>query len=199
VFRLPSTCFAEEDGSLTNSGRWLQWHWKGADPPGEARGDPEIIAGLFTRIRAMYARDGGAFADPIVNLTWAYKIPAAPAPDEIAVEYNGKALADLTDPKDATKVLVKAGDQMPGFAFLRDDGTTSCGCWIYSGAWTQAGNQMARRDRLSIRYRPNAELGVGVARQSANPVQPRFQRPVGQALGPQTQVGVLERQGLGRC
>ncbi len=146
VFRLPSTCFAEEEGSLTNSGRWLQWHWKGADPPGEARGDPEIIAGLFTRIRAMYAKDGGAFADPIVNLTWAYKIPAVPAPEEIVLEYNGKALADLTDPKDATKVLVKAGDQMPGFAFLRDDGTTSCGCWIYSGAWTQAGNQMARRD-----------------------------------------------------
>ncbi len=146
VFRLPSTCFAEEEGSLTNSGRWLQWHWKGADPPGEARGDPEIIAGLFTRIRAMYAKDGGVFPDPIVNLTWAYKIPAVPAPEEIAMEYNGKALADLTDPKDATKVLVKAGDQMPSFAFLRDDGTTSCGCWIYSGAWTQAGNQMARRD-----------------------------------------------------
>lgn len=28
VFRLPSTCFAEEDGSIANSGRWLQWHWK---------------------------------------------------------------------------------------------------------------------------------------------------------------------------
>src|SRR5690606_21030389 len=29
---------------------------------------------------------------------------------------------------------------------LRTDGSTSCGCWIFSGAWTQAGNQMARRD-----------------------------------------------------
>ncbi|KAE9826878.1 formate dehydrogenase, partial [Escherichia coli] len=29
VFRLPSTCFAEENGSIVNSGRWLQWHWKG--------------------------------------------------------------------------------------------------------------------------------------------------------------------------
>jgi len=38
VFRLPSSCFAEENGSLTNSGRWLQWHWKGAEPPGEAKG-----------------------------------------------------------------------------------------------------------------------------------------------------------------
>ena len=39
VFELPTTCFAEEDGSLTNSGRWLQWHWAGADAAGrgEAR------------------------------------------------------------------------------------------------------------------------------------------------------------------
>lgn len=37
VFRLPTTCFVEEDGSIANSGRWLQWHWKGAEPPGEAK------------------------------------------------------------------------------------------------------------------------------------------------------------------
>ena len=30
VIQLPSTCFAEDEGSLTNSGRWLQWHWPGA-------------------------------------------------------------------------------------------------------------------------------------------------------------------------
>jgi formate dehydrogenase major subunit len=152
VFRLPSTCFAEEDGSLTNSGRWLQWHWKGAEPPGEAKGDPEIIANLFSRIRAMYAKDGGAFPDPITKLTWAYKIPGSPSAEELAMEYNGKALADVLatvdpkNPKEPPKVLVKAGEQVPGFGMLRDDGSTSCGCWIYSGAWTQAGNQMARRD-----------------------------------------------------
>jgi formate dehydrogenase major subunit len=146
VYRLPSTCFAEEDGSLTNSGRWLQWHWKGAEPPGEAKGDAEIIAGIFRRMRAMYAKDGGAYADPVVNLTWQYKNPWSPSADELAMEYNGKALVDLTDAKDATKVLLPAGQQLPSFASLRDDGSTSCGCWIYSGAWTQAGNQMARRD-----------------------------------------------------
>lgn len=146
VFRFPSTCFAEEDGSLTNSGRWLQWHWKGAQPPGEAKGDPEIIAELFTRLKAAYVKEGGAFPDPIVNLTWPYKIAHSPSAEELAMEYNGKALADVTDPKDKSKVLVKAGEQVPGFAMLRDDGSTACGCWIYSGAWTQAGNQMARRD-----------------------------------------------------
>ncbi|PTT80089.1 formate dehydrogenase-N subunit alpha [Pelomonas sp. HMWF004] len=146
VFRFPSTCFAEEDGSLTNSGRWLQWHWKGAEPPGEAKGDPEIIAELFTRMRAAYAKEGGAFPDPIVNLSWPYLQPSNPSAEELAKEYNGKALADVLDPKDPTKVLVKAGEQIGGFGQLRDDGSTSAGCWIYAGAWTQAGNQMARRD-----------------------------------------------------
>ncbi|HEY1392542.1 MAG TPA: molybdopterin dinucleotide binding domain-containing protein, partial [Methylibium sp.] len=146
VFRLPSTCFAEEDGALTNSGRWLQWHWKGAPPPGEAKGDAEIMAEIYTRLRKAYAKDGGAFPDPIVNLSWPYKIPNSPSPEELAMEYNGKALADLTDPKDPTKLLAKAGEQLSGFGLLRDDGSTSSGCWIYAGAWTQAGNQMARRD-----------------------------------------------------
>jgi len=146
VFRFPSTCFAEEDGSLTNSSRWLQWHWKGANPPGEAKGDPEIIAEIFNRLKAKYKKDGGAFPDPILNLTWPYKIANNPSAEELAMEFSGKALADLTDPKDPTKVLAKKGDQIAGFGVLRDDGTTSCGCWIYAGAWTQAGNQMARRD-----------------------------------------------------
>jgi formate dehydrogenase major subunit len=39
VFRLPTTCFAEERGSLVSSSRVLQWHWQGAEPPGEARSD----------------------------------------------------------------------------------------------------------------------------------------------------------------
>lgn len=146
VFRFPSTCFAEEDGSLTNSGRWLQWHWKGAEPPGEAKGDAEIIAELFLRLKAAYQKDGGAFPDPILNLTWPYKIPHSPSPEELAMEANGKALADVTDPKDPTKVLAKAGEQLAGFGLLRDDGSTSSGCWIYAGSWTQGGNQMARRD-----------------------------------------------------
>lgn len=62
------------------------------------------------------------------------------------MEYNGRALADLVDPKDASKVLLRAGQQVPGFGMLRDDGSTASGCWIYAGAWTEAGNQMARRD-----------------------------------------------------
>jgi formate dehydrogenase major subunit len=146
VFRLPSSCFAEEDGSLVNSGRTLVWHWHGADPPGEAKHDPEIIASLFTRLRALYQKEGGTFPDPILNLAWDYKIATKPSPEELAREFNGKALADVPDPKDPSKILSKEGEQLATFGHLRDDGTTSCGNWLFCGSYTQAGNMMDRRD-----------------------------------------------------
>jgi len=146
VFRLPSGCFAEENGSIVNSARWLQWHWKAADPPGEAKGDQAILAGIFLKLREMYARDGGAFPDPILNLNWPYLKPHEPTPEELAQEFSGKALKDVTDPADPNKILVRAGQQLNGFGELRDDGSTSCGCWLFAGAWPEAGNFMARRD-----------------------------------------------------
>ncbi len=145
VFRLPSGCFAEEDGSLTNSGRWLQWHYKGAEPPGQGKGDLEIVAAIFSRVRALYARDGGKLPDPILKLTWPYAIAASPSADEIAREYSGKALADLPDPKDKTKLLAKKGEQLTTFGQLQDDGSTASGCWIFCGSYTDK-NNMARRD-----------------------------------------------------
>ena len=145
VFRLPSTCFAEENGSIVNSGRWLQWHWKGADAPGIALTDGEILSGIFLRLRKMYAEQGGANPDQVLNMTWNYAIPHEPASEEVAMESNGKALADITDPATGA-VIVKKGQQLSSFAQLRDDGTTSCGCWIFAGSWTPEGNQMARRD-----------------------------------------------------
>ncbi len=146
VFRLPSTCFAEEDGSLVNSGRWLQWHWKGADPPGEAKADAAIVGELFVRLRELYRKEGGAFPDAILKLTWPYRTERAPSPDELAREYNGWAVSDVPDPKQPGALLAREGEQLPGFALLQEDGSTACGCWLFAGSWTQAGNQMARRD-----------------------------------------------------
>ena len=146
VFRLPTTCFAEEEGSVVSSSRVLQWHWKAAEPPGEARTDIRIMSDLHLRLREMYAKDGGKFPDPITKLWWPYAQAEEPTPEEVAKEYNGRALADLMDPKDPTKVIRKAGEQLAGFGELRDDGSTIGGCWIFAGAWTTAGNMMARRD-----------------------------------------------------
>ncbi|KQN70339.1 formate dehydrogenase [Duganella sp. Leaf61] len=146
VFSLPTSCFAEERGSLVSSSRVLQWHWQGAEPPGQARSDLEIMSGLFQRIRKAYQKDGGKFPDPIVNLTWNYAQPMSPQPEEIAMEFNGKALKDIYDTKDPTKLLLKKNEQLAGFAQLRDDGSTASGCWIFAGSWTAQGNQMGRRD-----------------------------------------------------
>ena len=146
VFRLPTSCFAEDIGSFTNSGRTIQWHWKGADAPGESRGDLQITAGLYTALRDLYLKDGGKGVDPLVKLHWPYSSPRNPSPEEVAREINGAAVKDIVDPKDPTKVLIKAGEQLAGFGALRDDGSTACGNWLYSGCWTQAGNMMARRD-----------------------------------------------------
>jgi formate dehydrogenase major subunit len=146
VFRLPTTCFAEERGSLVSSSRVLQWHWQGADGPGEAKSDLEIMSGLWLRIREAYRKNGGKYPDPILKMSWPYADPESPTPEEIAMEFSGKALADVTDPTDKTKVLAKKGEQLASFAQLRDDGSTASGCWIFCGAWTQAGNQMGRRD-----------------------------------------------------
>ena len=146
VFELPTTCFAEDEGSLVNSGRWLQWHWPGATPPEEAKSDVWIMAQLYKRLKALYLKEGGAFPDPILNLRWEYSNPDEPSPDELARELNGSALADVPDPADPSKLLLQKGKQLPGFSVCRDDGSTACGCWIYSGCYTEAGNMMARRD-----------------------------------------------------
>lgn len=146
VFRLPVAFFAEEAGTCTNSGRVVRWHWKAVEGPGDSKSDAEIMAHLYQTLKAMYAKDGGAFPDPILKLSWPYRIANDPSPEELLMEISGKALADLYDPKDATKLQVKGGDQLASFGFLRDDGSTACGNWIYSGCWSQAGNLTARRD-----------------------------------------------------
>ena len=144
VYRLPCAGFAEKDGSFTNSARWLQWKNAALPLPGDARVDQAIVAQIFLRVRDLYKAQGGKFPDPILKLTWNYTDPNNPSLAEVLKEINGKALADLEDP--ATKQQIKAGQQVPGFAWLKDDGTTSCGNWLYAGSFTEAGNQTARRD-----------------------------------------------------
>ncbi|HXO22456.1 MAG TPA: formate dehydrogenase-N subunit alpha [Thermoanaerobaculia bacterium] len=156
VYRLPCAGFAEKDGSMTNSSRWLQWKNVALPPPGQARLDQDIIAQIFLKVRELYKKEGGKFPDPIQNLTWAYTDPRHPSLSEVAKEINGKALADLEDPK--TKQQFKTGQQLPGFAWLKDDGTTACGNWIYCGSWTEAGSQTARRgteDPSGLGIHPN--------------------------------------------
>jgi formate dehydrogenase major subunit len=145
VYRLPGAGFAEKDGTFVNSARWLQWKWAAVPPPGDARLDQEILARIFQGVKALYQKEGGKFPDAILNASWAYTNPNNPSLTEVAKEINGKALADLHDDKQ-TPTDWKAGQQLPGFAWLKDDGTTSSGNWLYCGSWPDAGSATQRRD-----------------------------------------------------
>lgn len=143
VFRLPTGLFAEEDGTFTNSGRVISWKEKGASPPGEAKVDREIMARLFLKLRELYASEGGTYPDPILHLAWNYGNPQEPDSAEVLREISGRAVVDIRGPNG--DVVIAAGQQVSGFGQLRDDGSTACGNWLYSGAWGPNGNLTARR------------------------------------------------------
>jgi len=143
VYRLPGAGFAEKDGTFVNSARWLQWKNAALPPPGQAKLDQEILARIFLKVRELYQKEGGKFPDPILQASWSYTDPHNPSLTEVAKEINGRALADVTDAN--LNQTIKAGQQLPGFAWLRDDGSTMAGNWLYCGSWTEAGAMSQRR------------------------------------------------------
>ena len=197
VFQLPTTCFAEENGALVNSARWLQWHWKAAPPPGDAQSDIWIMSGLFHRLREMYRKDGGAFPDPLLNLTWNYVDPVDPDPEDVAKEMNGRALKDLKD--NNGQVTARAGELLNGFAQLTDDGSTASGCWIFSGLLHREGQpDGAPRCKRPARPGHRAGLGLGLAGEPAHPLQPGQRRPERQGLESSEADHRMERRQMGR-
>ena len=131
VLYLPSSHWIERDGSFTNSGRWAQWKEKAIDPPLGVRADTWILSELFWRVKELYQAEGGAWNDAIQHLTWDYLNPREPTMVELAKEINGYDR--------------QSGRLLSSFGELADDGTTTSGNWIYTGSFTEAGNQMQRR------------------------------------------------------
>jgi formate dehydrogenase major subunit len=153
VFMLPCAASMEKEGSVTNSGRWMQWRYKAVNPPGEALPDAEIITELHYKVRELYEKQGGPLKEAITKLTWNYGPKRADGtirsvdPHVVAREINGFFLADarIEDPSlKGTFREFKKGDPVPAFAWLQDDGTTSSGCWVYCGSYG-ATNLAARR------------------------------------------------------
>jgi formate dehydrogenase major subunit len=133
VFQLPCAAFLEKEGSISNSGRWMHWRWKATNPPGDAMPDGEIMYELMKKVKALYKKEKGAFPDPILNLKWDYETKGKFDIHAVAKEINGY---DLT-----------TGKLVANFTKLKDDGTTSCGNWLYSGSYTEDGNMAARRKK----------------------------------------------------
>jgi formate dehydrogenase-N alpha subunit len=147
VFMLPAAASFEKEGSITNSGRWAQWRYKAVEPVGEAKPDSWIMNELYWRVKKLYEKDGGAYPDPVLKLSWdyGYKGPDGKVIEvdthEIAREINGYFMED----KDIKGTVYKKGTLVPSFAFLQDDGSTSSGNWLYCNSYTEKGNMMARR------------------------------------------------------
>ncbi len=162
----------------SNSGRWLQWHWKGANPPGEAH----HRSGDHGRPVPAHARDvsegrrrvsrSDRQADLAVRASRQVRRPRNSRRNTTA-----RRSTDLVDPKDATKVTRKAGEQLAGFAELRDDGSDRerlLDLLRRVGADRQPDG--AARQLRSDRHRPDAQLGLGLAGEPAHSLQPRVLR-----------------------
>ena len=144
VFMLPCAVSVEKEGSITNSGRWMQWRYKAAQAPGEAKPDGEILIDLMKKVKYLYKKDKNAvFPEPIVNLKWDYTTNGEFDAHKMAKEINGYFLKDTT----VKGKNFKKGDLVPSFAYLQADGSTSSANWLYCNSYTAKGNMSARRKR----------------------------------------------------
>jgi formate dehydrogenase major subunit len=133
VFFMPAAAHTEKDGSFTNTQRMLQWHHAAVEPPGDARSELWFMFHLGRIIREKLAASTDDMDRPLLDLTWDYptKGPIAePDAEAVLAEINGW---------DA------AGKPLASYLELRDDGSTTCGCWIYCGVYADGVNQAARR------------------------------------------------------
>jgi formate dehydrogenase major subunit len=133
VFFLPAATHTEKNGSYTNTQRLLQWHNQAVDPPGDARSELWFCHHLGRIIRERLAGSTDPKDRPILDLTWDYPLEgtvAEPSADAVLAEIGG---------------FDAEGKPASGYLQLRADGSTSCGCWIYSGCYADGVNQAARR------------------------------------------------------
>jgi len=130
VFLLPAAATPEMDGTYTNTQRLLQWHDRAADPPGDARSDLWFTVHLGLRLKKLYADSGLARDEPVRAMTWDYVDPEEN--EGWAVKDEPSALKVL---REINGYVVSTGKPVKGFGELKDDGSTACGAWIYSGVY----------------------------------------------------------------
>jgi formate dehydrogenase major subunit len=134
VFFFPAAAHTEKDGSFTNTQRLLQWHHKAIEPPGDCRSELHFVFHLGRRLQALHAGSGRERDRPLQQLTWDYPTSGPhqePSAEAVLAEINGYTIAD--------------GKPVSGFKELAADGSTACGCWIYSGVYAGGENGAARR------------------------------------------------------
>jgi formate dehydrogenase major subunit len=134
VFLMPAASHVEKEGTFTQTQRMLQWREKALDPPGDCRSELWFFYHLGKRIREKLAGSTQARDRGVLDLAWDYPTHGPheePSAEAVLMEINGYTLADRKP--------------LSGFTALKDDGSTVCGCWIYSGVFADGVNQAARR------------------------------------------------------
>ncbi len=132
VFFFPAASHVEKAGTFTQTQRMLQWREKAVEPTGDQRSELWFFYHLGRRIRQHLAGSTDERDRPLLDLAWDYETHGdEPSAEDVLRHINGY---DLT-----------TGQVVNGYLDLRADGTTSCGCWIYSGVYAEGVNQAARR------------------------------------------------------
>jgi len=132
VFLLPACGSYEKEGTVSNSSRWIQYRWKGAEPAGDSRSDLWIINEIMQRMKKLYANSTDPKDKPILDLTWDYGHGHEPEILAVVKEMNGYTIAD--------------GKPLSGIGAIKDDGTTACGLWIWAGVYPEE-NKYRAKDR----------------------------------------------------
>jgi len=134
VFFFPAAAHTEKEGTFTNTQRLLQWREKAVEPPGDARSELHFVFHLGRRLIEK-ARASGKERDLLLrSLVWDYPTNGEveePSAEAVLTEINGYTWPERKPVK--------------GYTELKNDGTTACGCWIYSGCFAGGVNQTARR------------------------------------------------------
>jgi len=133
VFFFPAAAHIEKDGTFTNTQRMVQWHHKAQEPECDQRSDLWFTYHLGRRIRERLAGSEDEMDRPVLELTWSY--PTQGPHDEPDAE---AILAEISGWR-------ADGELLSSYTELKDDGSTSSGCWIYCGAYAEGVNQTARR------------------------------------------------------
>jgi formate dehydrogenase major subunit len=156
VFMIPAAGIAEKEGSFTNTQRLIQWHDKAIDPPADCRSDLWFVYNLGKRLKRLYANSTEAKDEAIQALTWDYDYDEEPRlPDGSVSRIEGEPDANKVMKEingyDLTKKDERTGKQklLSGFSECKEDGTTSCGCWIYSGIFPEHDRNRARERETS--------------------------------------------------
>ncbi|HEX3584049.1 MAG TPA: molybdopterin-dependent oxidoreductase, partial [Thermoanaerobaculia bacterium] len=121
VFFFPAASHVEKAGTFTNTQRLLQWREKAVEPPGACLSDLQFMIELGRKMKQRATdspRDAGLRA-----LTWNY--------------------AD----DDSDAVLREIQGNVKTFADLKTDGSTACGCWIYSGVYDGENKALKREPK----------------------------------------------------